>query len=332
MPEPQALAALPEAITRTAGIAGDPRTAGIAGLGTALPPDAVTNAEIAPLIGVDEAWIERRTGIRSRRRLAPGARLSDLAIAAARAALDDAGIAAAELDLVLVATFTADELTPGTAPLVAHALGTRAAAVDVNAACTGFLSALDLACGAIEAGRAEAALVVAAEALSRLTDHGDRRTAGLFGDGAGAAVLAAGEGEPARIVLRSAGEHAPLIVARRDEPVIRMDGHETFLVATGLLCEATLDACRAAGIEPAGVDLFVYHQANRRILDAVAERLGLDRSRVVDAIADHGNTSAASIPLALAAARDAGRLRGGDRVLLAAVGAGFVYGAGVLTW
>jgi 3-oxoacyl-[acyl-carrier-protein] synthase III len=324
MPEAHPLATPPRPRTRAA--------AGVLGLGTALPPHAVPNAEIAPRIGVDSEWIERRTGIASRRRLGPGERLADLASAAARAALDDAAAQAADLDLILVATITADELTPGTAPFVADALGSDAAAVDLNAACTGFVAALDLACAAVESGRAGRVLVVAAEALSRLTDQDDRRTAGLFGDGAGAVVVGAGEGALGPVVLRSAGEHAGLIVARRDEALIRMKGHETFLVATAALAEATLDACRAAGTTPAEIDLFVYHQANRRILDAVAVRLGVERGRVVDAIAEHGNTSAASIPLALAHARDAGLLRAGDRVLLGAVGAGFVYGAGVLTW
>jgi 3-oxoacyl-[acyl-carrier-protein] synthase-3 len=306
--------------------------AGIAGLGAALPEQVVPNGALAPGLGIDGDWIERRTGIRNRRRLRPGERLADLATAAARAALEDAGTQAHEIDLVIVATFTADELTPGAAPLVAAALGTRAAALDLNAACTGFLTGLDLACAAIETGRAGRALLVGAEALSRVTDHDDRRTAGLFGDGAGAVVLGTGAGSIGPIVLRSAGEHAALIAAPRETGLLRMDGHETFLVATAALCEATLDACAAAGVDPADVDVFVFHQANRRILDAVAERLGLRRERVVDAIGEVGNTSAASIPLALAHAREQGMLRAGDRVLLGAVGAGFVYGAGVMTW
>ena len=324
---------MPEAeLLPTRGLAALLRTAGIAGLGAAVPELAVPNADIAARLGVDESWIERRTGIRNRRHLRPNERLSDLAITAARAALVESGLAADEVDLIIVATFTADELTPGTAPLVAAALGTRAAAVDLNAACTGFLAGLELATAAIESGRAEHVIVVAAEALSRVTDFDDRRTAGLFGDGAGAAVLSPGRGALGPVVLRSAGEHAALIVARRAEALIRMEGHETFLVATATLAEATVDACAAAGIALDDIDLFVYHQANRRILDAVAERLGLDRARVVDAIGELGNTSAASIPLALVQAREEGRIEPGDRVLLGAVGAGFVYGAGVLTW
>lgn len=308
------------------------RTAGIAGLGAALPDGVVSNAVVGARLGVDERWIERRTGIRSRRRLEADERLSDLATTAARTALADAQVRADELDLILVATFTADEITPGTAPLVAHALGTRTAALDLNAACTGFLAAVEDACARIEAGRAEHVLVIGAEAMSRFVDEDDRRVAPLFGDGAGAAVISAGAGALSPVVLRSDGGLADLIVATRDDPFVRMQGHETYVSAVSALSEATVDACAAAQIAPQDVDLFVFHQANRRILDAVAERLGLDRSRVVDVIADLANASAATLPLALCAARDQGRIHPGDRVLLGAMGAGFVYGAGVLTW
>jgi 3-oxoacyl-[acyl-carrier-protein] synthase-3 len=309
-----------------------PRTAGIAGLGRALPQAVVSNEVVGERLGVDGAWIEKRTGIRARRRLGPGERLSDLAAAAGRAALDDAGVDAADLDLVLVATLAGDEITPGTSPLVAHALGTTAAAIDVNAACVGFLSALELACGRVEAGRAEHVLVVGAEAMLRFVDPDDRRTAMVFGDGAGAAVVSAGAGALGPVVLRSDGSLADLIVCRHDEQVIHMDGHATFLGAVAALATSTAEACAASGLALGDVDLFVFHQANRRILDAVAERLGLDRDRVVDVIADVGNTSAATLPIALTAARDAGRLFSGARVVLGAMGAGFVYGAGVLTW
>ena len=308
------------------------RTAGIAGLGMALPATVVPNAEVAPRIGVDGAWIEKRTGIRSRRELAAGERLSDLAAAAGRAALADAGVEATDLDLVLVATLAADEITPGAAPLVAHALGTTAAAIDVNAACVGFLSALDLACSRIEAGRAEQVLVIGAEGLRRFTDADDRRTAGVFGDGAGAAVVSAGAGALGPMVLRSDGSLADLIVCDRETQLIRMDGHATYVSAVAALSEATIEACAEAGLALSDVDLFVFHQANRRILDAVAERLGVDRARVVDVIADVGNTSAATLPIALTMARDAGRLFSGASVVLGAMGAGFTYGAGVLTW
>jgi len=304
-----------------------PRAAGIAGIGAALPARVVGNAEVAARLGVAPEWIERRTGIRERRHLAPGERVSDLAAGAARAALDDAGLTAEDIDLVLVATTTADEVTPNTAPLVAGALGAGTGAIDVGAACTGFLAGLALGTAQIEAGRAEHVLLVGADALSRHLDPHDRRTAGLFGDGAGAVVLAADAGTVGPVVLRSAAGHAAHIRIPHGG-TIAMAGHETFLIAVASLTEATLDACEAAGTAPGKLDRLVFHQANRRILDAVAERLGVERDRVVDAIATVGNTSAASIPLALAEARP----RPGERVLLGAVGAGFTYGAAVLAW
>jgi 3-oxoacyl-[acyl-carrier-protein] synthase-3 len=313
--------------TPSRGAAAAVRTAGISGLGCALPERVVANAPIAARLGVDDRWIERRTGITARRHV-DDERLSDLAAEAARAALADAGVDAAAVDLVLVATSSSDELLPNAAPLVAHALGTHAAAADIGAACTGFLSALALASAYVEAGRAEHVLAIGADALSRFVDFDDRRTAGLFGDGAGAAVVSAGAGELHPVVLRSAGEHADAIVIDRASALIRMEGHETFVVAVASLVEATLDACEAAGVALEDIDLFVYHQANRRILDAVAERLGLPHDRVVDAIGELGNTSAASIPLALVAARPSP----GSRVLLAAAGAGFTYGAAVVDW
>jgi 3-oxoacyl-[acyl-carrier-protein] synthase-3 len=308
------------------------RRAGIAGIGRALPERVVDNAHVEDRLGLAHGWLERRTGIRSRRWAGEGERVSDLATAAAAAALEDAGVAATDVDLLLVATLSPDELTPNAAPLVAHALGTQVAAIDVGAACTGFLSALALASSSIEAGRADHVLVVGAEVMSRFIDPDDRRTAGLFGDGAGAVVLSSGAGAVGPVVLRSAGDQAPLIVAPHETAVIEMQGHETFIAAVGFLCDATLDACREAGVAVADVDLFVYHQANRRILAAVAERLSLNMDRVVDAIADVGNTSAASLPLALAEADEQGRLNAGDRVLLGAVGAGFTYGAALLEW
>jgi len=292
----------------------------------------VPNADVAAHLGVDGDWIEKRTGIRSRRELAPGERLSDLAAAAGRAALADAGLAAADVDMVIVATLAADEITPGAAPHVAHALGTTAAAVDVNAACVGFLSALELACARVEAGRASNVLVIGAESLRRFVDPAERGVAAVFGDGAGAAVVTAGAGALGPVVLRSDGSLADLIVCRREDQLIHMDGHATFIRAVAALSAATIDACAASGLALADVDLFVFHQANRRILDAVAERLGIQRERVVDVIADIGNTSAATLPLALTSARDAGRLFTGARVVLGAMGAGFTYGAGVLTW
>ncbi len=310
------------------------RTAGICGLAAALPQQVVSNAEIAPGIGVDETWIERRTGIRNRRRAAPGDRVVDLAAEAGSAALVAAGIAAEQLDLVLVATISPDELTPNTAPQVAHVLGaTRAGAIDIGAACTGFVSALALGASMIEVGRAERVLVIGAEILSRFVDQTDKRTAGLFGDGAGAVVLSAGDhGRVGPVVLGADGTAAPFLRADHTEQLIRMDGHETFRLAVSSLVACTREAVTLAGLELSDIDLFVYHQANRRILTAVAEALGAPADRVLDVIAEMGNTSAASIPLALAEASRDGLLEPGSQVLLGAVGAGFTWGATVVEW
>jgi 3-oxoacyl-[acyl-carrier-protein] synthase-3 len=309
-------------------------TAGIVGLGAALPPDAVPSDTIAERVGVPHGWIERRTGIASRRRAAPGARLTDLAADAARAALIDAEVDAGEVDAVLVATLSADEVTPNAAPQVAYALGAYgAAAADIGAACTGFVSGLTFAASLIESGRAERVLVIGAEILSRHTDYDDRSTAGLFGDGAGAVLLAPRErGTIGRSVLGSDGSAAPYIVAPRDTGLMRMDGHETFKRAVRTLVNNAIETVAANDLELDEIDLFVLHQANGRIVSAVAEHLGVQPERVIDVIADVGNTSAASIPLALAEARERGLLEDGAKVLLGAVGAGFTWGAVVVEW
>jgi 3-oxoacyl-[acyl-carrier-protein] synthase-3 len=310
------------------------RSVAVLGCGTALPSRVVSSAAIAERLGVAEDWIVDRTGIHSRHVIAPGERLSDLAARAGAAALDRAGVEAAELDLVLVATVSADELTPNAAPLVAHALGAvRAGALDVGAACTGFLSALAMAAAYIESDRADRVLVLGADVLSRFTDPEDRRTAPLFGDGAGAAVLGVGHGGGlGPVVLRQDGGHAEVIVAPRDRGLIEMEGQDTFRHAVRRLAEVTGEAAGAAGVALEEVDLFIYHQANARITRAVGARLSLDPSRVVDCIAQIGNTSAASLPLALAHAEADGRLRPGMTVLLAAFGAGLTWGGAVLEW
>jgi 3-oxoacyl-[acyl-carrier-protein] synthase III len=310
------------------------RTAGIAGLGAALPERRVPNAEVAASLGVDSEWIERRTGIRERRYAAPGQRVSELATSAARIALEDAGLDAQELDMVLVATLASDELTPNTAPLVAHELGaTRAAAADVGAACSGALAALAHATAWIESGRGRHVLVIGAEILTRYVDFEDRRTAPLFGDGAGAIVVSAdAAGAIGPFVLGSDGAAANAIRATREREVIEMEGHETFLMAAHHLASSTVEVLERAELTLADVDLFVYHQANSRILSAVADRLEVPHERVFDCIAGFGNTSAASVPLALSEAVRTGALAPGSRVVLGAVGAGLVWGATVLEW
>src|SRR3954464_14440076 len=320
---------------RTARRPSPPRTATILGLGHYLPSEVVPNGVIAEhLEGVDDEWIVKRTGIKARRRAAPTERTSDLAVFAARRALQDAGVEPLDLDLVLVATMTQDEITPNTAPLVAHALGAeRAGALDIGAACTGWLSAVSMATGQIESGRADKVLVVGAEVLTRLVNFDDPKTAPLFGDAAGAVVLGAnGEGEIGPVVLSADGGLADTIVVPWEDRVFHMDGISTFKVAVRRLSEATVAAVARAGWDLDDVDLFVYHQANSRIIRAVGERLDLEPAKAADYIPQLGNRSAASIPLTLSLAREDGRLRPGHKVLVAAIGAGFTWGAGVMEW
>jgi 3-oxoacyl-[acyl-carrier-protein] synthase-3 len=309
-------------------------TAGIVGLGTALPARRVTSTEIAERLGLSAGWIERRTGIRERRYAEPGQRVSDLATSAGRVALDDAGLGAAEIDLVLVATLAADEITPGSAPIVAHELGAvNAGAIDVGAACSGSIAALALASSWVQAGHARHVLVIGAEILTRFVDFDDRGTAPLFGDGAGAIVISMdADGHLGPFVLGSDGAAQQAIRATRDGGVLEMEGHETFLHAVHRLSTCTRQVIDRAGLGLADIDLFVFHQANSRVLTAVADRLELPRERVFDCIADLGNTSAASVPLALSAARRSGALEPGARVVLGAVGAGLSWGATIVTW
>jgi 3-oxoacyl-[acyl-carrier-protein] synthase-3 len=230
---------------------------------------------------------------------------------------------------------SADELTPNAAPLVAAELGADGVgAMDIGAACTGFLSALALGTGQIEAGRAGTVLVIGADLLSRLTDPDDRATAGLLADGAGAAVLRDTDppGRVGPVVLGSDGGRADLITATRAEGVVRMNGHDTFKNAVARMSEATLHALALANRGLSDVDLFVYHQANSRIISAVGEQLELPADRVADYVPRFGNTSAATLPMALALAEEEGRLSDGSVVLLAAFGAGLTWGATVVEW
>jgi 3-oxoacyl-[acyl-carrier-protein] synthase-3 len=310
------------------------RRASVLGLGAAVPEGAVANAVIEDRLGVEAGWIERRTGIQSRRVLADGETLVGLTTEACQNALDDANITATDIDLVVAATTGSDELLPNLAPMVATALGMGAvAAYDVGAACTGFVAAMNVASGAVESGRANRVLVIGADAMNRWADPDDRVCAALFGDGAGALILGAdGTGEVGPMLLHSDGALSELVWLSRDEPFITMDGQGTYRKAVTSMHDATHEAVAAAGLRIEDVDLFVYHQANRRILASLTERLGVDSGRVVDAISQIGNTSAASLPLALSQARRDGSLNAGDCVLLGAAGAGFCWGAGVLTW
>ena len=236
---------------------------------------------------------------------------------------------------MLVATVAPDDLLPNAAPLVARDLGaTRAGAMDVGAACTGFLSALSLAAAQVEGGRSENVLVIGAEVLSRFVDSSDRGTAALFADGAGAALVAPSNdgGHIADIVLHCDAAGAHSIRASHEEQIIHMQGHDTFKAAVQRMSEASIEATQRAGVDLDEIDLFVYHQANARILTAVGERLGLDSERVINCIDRYGNTSSATLPIALADARERGMLEPGMNVLLAAFGAGFTWGAGVIEW
>ena len=330
---------MPELATRPSSIAeagGErPRGALVGGVATAVPPTVVANAPIAARLGVTENWIVGRTGVHERRVAGPGETVVDYASRAAADSLTAAGVEPLLVDLVLVATMSHDQLTPIAATQVADRIGaTAAGALDLNAACSGFVSALSLAAGQIESGRARHAVVVGADLISQILDHGDRSTAALFGDGAGAVVMSAGFGPSAvgPAVLGSDGSRSGLITAGREEGIIRMNGHDTFRQAVDRLSEATVDAAAAAATPLAEIDLFAFHQANGRILTAVADRLALSRDRVIDCIGRYGNTSAATIPLALGDARDAGRLVPGAKVLLAAFGGGLTWAATVVEW
>ena len=324
---------------RAAGLAITP--AAILSVATDLPPQRQTSAELAERLGVTEEWIMTRTGIRERRVVRPDERLSDYATRAGARALEAAGVDAANLDLVIVGTLSQDELTPNTAPIVAHNLGaTRAGAFDVGAACTAFLTALAQGCANIESGRARYVLVVGADFVTRLVDYTDKRSAPLFADAAGAVVVGPahpsldGEGRGAigPIVLGADGSHAGTLFATIAERKVRMDGPEVFRHAVARMSEVTLDAITRAGLTLSDIDLFVFHQANARITRALAERLDLDPTRVVECIKTIGNASAATLPVGLATAQADGRLRPGANVLLAAFGAGFTWGGGVVRW
>jgi 3-oxoacyl-[acyl-carrier-protein] synthase III len=309
--------------------------AGISGIGGALPGQVITNHDLAARLDTSDEWIVRRTGIRSRRWLREGEDVTTLAVAACADALADAGRAAGDVDAIIISTVTPDFITPGLAPLVAARLGAlRAKALDINAACAGFLYALDHASALIESGRAGLVLVCGAEALSRITDHEDRSTAVLFGDGAGAVVVTGGDydlGLPP-FELGAGGARADMLYADQHDRVLRMRGAEVYRHAVARMVEATAAALRAADLGVDDIDLFVAHQANARIIEAAADRLGLPRDRISLHVQEVANTSSASIPLALHQADRAGALRPGDTIALAAFGAGFVWGAGVAAW
>ena len=318
----------------------------VEGLGTYLPKRVMLNAEIAGLVDTSDEWIVERTGIRQRYIAAEGEYTSDLAIAAARAALDDAGMDASEIDLIILATSTPDNTFPSTATAVQAALGiTHGAAFDIQAVCSGFVYALTTADTFIRTGQADNVLVIGAETFSRILDWQDRTTCVLFGDGAGAVVVKgydAGKAPDDRGViackLRSDGRHKEKLFVDGGPSStgtvghLRMQGREVFKHAVTNIASVMQQTLSDAGVNIEDVDLFVPHQANIRILDGTARKLKIQPDRVVVTVDQHGNTSAASVPLALGSAREQGRLNKGDLVLLEAMGGGFTWGAVLLRW
>lgn len=318
----------------------------IAGVGVYLPSRTLDNDELSATLGTSDAWIRTRTGIARRHVAAPDEATSDLALVAARAALADAGVAPGALHAIVVATCTPDHLLPATGPLVAAGLGVTVPAFDLNAACSGFVYGLRVA-GALAATSPGPVLLIGAETLTRIVDATDRTTAILFGDGAAAVVLEAdaeaslgpfdlgSDGtDPSMLWASATGSRSPVTPSRLadGEQYLTMRGGDVYRHAVTRMTASATAVLDAAGVTVDEIDLFVGHQANARILAGVADRLGLPPARTHVTIEQHGNTSAASVPLALADARDRGRLAAGDLVLVTAFGAGLTWGATLLTW
>jgi len=315
------------------------RRAGILGTGSFVPPKVVTNNDLAARMDTTDEWIASRTGIRARHIVEPGVLTSDLAAAAARNALADAGLAAADLDLIIVASSTPDYpgSFPSTATVVQTSLGAaNAAAFDLGAVCSGFAYALHVAAQMVATGANRHVLVIGAETFSRVLNWDDRSTAVLFGDGAGAVIVGeVSEGGYLGGILGADGAGGELLCVTRsgDCPgTIYQNGREVYKFAVQIMGEIALRAVEATGLTPEDIDLLVPHQANIRIIDKAAERIGLPREKVVVNLDRYGNTSAASIPLALDEAAKAGRLEPGSLLVLVGFGAGLTWGANVLRW
>ena len=318
----------------------------VLGCGAHLPDRVLTNSELAKLVDTSDDWIIERTGIKERHIAAEGEFTSDLATAAAKAALADAGLEPQDIDLIVLATATPDRTFPATATRVQANLGMEAgAAFDLQAVCTGFVYALSTADALLAAGQGRRALVIGAETFSRILDWEDRTTCVLFGDGAGALVLERAEAEDG---IAGRGIHCSRLYSDgRQEGILyvdggpsstqtvghlRMSGREVFRQAVGKITSAMKALLEETGVTADDIAWFVPHQANQRIIDTVAQKMGLDRQKVVSTIARHANTSAASVPLALAEAQKDGRLKRGDLVMVEAMGGGFTWGVSLLRW
>ncbi|MBK8009644.1 MAG: ketoacyl-ACP synthase III [Rhizobiales bacterium] len=316
------------------------------GVGSYLPARTLTNAELAKMVDTSDEWIVQRTGIQERHIAAKEETTSDLAIAAAKAALANAGMTAADIDLIVLATSTPDLTFPATATAVQAALGiTRGAAFDLQAVCSGFVYAMSTADQYLRSGDFKCALVIGAETFSRILDWQDRTTCVLFGDGSGAVVLERTEQPGTRddrgiliSKLRSDGRHREKLFVDGGPGStgtvghLRMEGKEVFRHAVGMITDVIEDAYAATGYSSEDIDWFVPHQANLRIIDGSAKKLKIAPDKVVVTVDKHGNTSAASIPLALSTAVNDGRIKKGDLVLLEAMGGGFTWGSTLLRW
>jgi 3-oxoacyl-[acyl-carrier-protein] synthase III len=307
----------------------------ITALGAALPDKTLDNAELAARLDVTEDWIVARTGIRTRRVVSENDTAASLATTAARRVLEQGEIDPQQIDMVIVATCSADYQLPATAPLVASAIGAKnAGAFDLNAACSGFLFSLAQATALVENGTSRRVLVCGADVLSRYADPTDVGSSILFGDGAGAALVEHIDGESrlGPFSMRADGSYAELLWIPRETGMLKMHGREVYRHAVEAMTTSVQELIKEANLTADDIDLLVAHQANARILQAVADRLGFESERVVTNIARVGNTSAASIPLAIAEAHESGLIKDGDRIMLTAFGAGFSWGAGLLVW
>ncbi|MBI5942119.1 MAG: ketoacyl-ACP synthase III [Caulobacterales bacterium] len=316
----------------------------VTGVGGYLPETIVTNDDLAKIVDTTDDWVRERTGIRQRHRASEDQAVSDLAVEAAKKALEAAGKTAADVDLIVVATTTADLTFPATAAIVQRKLGCPVGiAFDVQAVCSGFVYALTVADGFVGRGHSKCALVIGAETMTRLMDWTDRGTCVLFGDGAGAVVLEPGEGEGTTadrgllgFALRCDGTKQDLLYVDGGPSTtgtvgkLRMLGNQVFKHAVINISEAVVAAAAQAGIQVSDIDWFIPHQANERILKGVAHRLGIDEQKVIQTVADHANTSAASIPLAWAHGMADGRIKKGDLLLIEAMGGGLTWGACVI--